>query len=426
MKTNGAKRCRVRRLLAIVRRHSSWMHPKPTAHTTMNTQASAPALAATAKNSLQPYLIEDLDTVMTPALVIYPEIVAANINAMIRLLGRDANRWRPHVKTAKLGFVMQLMAERGVTNVKCATTLELITAAASGATDLLVAYPMMGANARRVRELAATMPDKRISALVENREQIAAWAGSKVSLFIDLNGGMNRTGLEGDHREQVIKLAQAINAAGLVLRGLHYYDGHMSKYDELAARERAAHAGYDQLMQLIAAFEQVEIEIEEVVTSGTPAFPASLSYAPFNAAPFVHRTSPGTIVYGDVTSLSQLPADYGFRPAALVVTTVVSAPTTGRVTCDAGHKAVSADAGTPTCTVLGHPSLQPHKPSEEHLPIDVPTGAQAPKVGEHLYLLPRHVCPTVNNFDHALLVVDGRITGVERVTARGRELPIKL
>jgi D-serine deaminase-like pyridoxal phosphate-dependent protein len=36
--------------------------------------------------------------------------------------------------------------------------------------------------------------------------------------------------------------------------------------------------------------------------------------------------------------------------------------------------------------------------------------------------VPRHVCPTVNNFDHALIVAAGGIIGVERVTARGREV----
>ena len=47
-----------------------------------------------------------------------------------------------------------------------------------------------------------------------------------------------------------------------------------------------------------------------------------------------------------------------------------------------------------------------------------------PQVGEALYLLPRHVCPTVNNFDSALLVRDGQIAFVEKVTARGREAPL--
>jgi D-serine deaminase-like pyridoxal phosphate-dependent protein len=55
---------------------------------------------------------------------------------------------------------------------------------------------------------------------------------------------------------------------------------------------------------------------------------------------------------------------------------------------------------------------------------DVPTGAPLPAIGDHLYLVPRHVCPTVNNFDYAVLVSGGHLTGVERVTARGHEAPI--
>lgn len=387
---------------------------------------TATKLATTTFTSIEDYRIADIESVMTPALAIYPEIVDANIEATLRVLGGDANRWRPHVKTSKLGFIMRKMAERGVTNVKCATTLELQTAAEAGATDILVAYSMAGANARRVRELAAMMPDKRISALVENVEQIKSWVGGEISLFIDLNGGMDRTGLEQDHVAEVVNLARAIEEAGLVFRGLHYYDGHMSKYEDLATREVMAHQGYDQLMKLVGALNGAGIIVEEVITSGTPAFPCGISYKPFADAPFVHRASPGTVVYGDFTSAGQLPAEYGYRPAAVVVSSVVSHPTPNRVTCDAGHKAVSADAGVPTCVVLGHPDLQPNKPSEEHLPIDAPAGADKPAVGDYLYLVPRHVCPTVNNFDHALLVVDGKIVGVERVTARGREVPVMI
>ncbi|MCI0525073.1 MAG: alanine racemase [Acidobacteria bacterium] len=387
---------------------------------------TAPKQASATLARVEDYRIANIESVMTPALAIYPEIVAANIEATLRVMGGDANRWRPHVKTSKLGFVMRLMAERGVVNVKCATTLELRTAAEAGATNILVAYPMIGANARRVRELAEAMPDKRISALVENEGQARSWVGGAVSLFIDLNGGMDRTGLEQDRVAEVVKLAQAIEEAGLVFRGLHYYDGHMSKYEDLATREVMAHQGYDQLMQIVEALNSAGIVVEEVITAGTPAFPCTLSYKPFDDAPFVQRASPGTVVYGDFTSIGQLPAEYGYRPAAVVVSTVVSHPAPRRFTCDAGHKAVSADAGVPTCAVLGRPDLQPQGPSEEHLPIDAPQGADLPAVGDYLYLVPRHVCPTVNNFDHAMLVIDGTITGVERVTARGREAPMMI
>jgi hypothetical protein len=38
--------------------------------------------------------------------------------------------------------------------------------------------------------------------------------------------------------------------------------------------------------------------------------------------------------------------------------------------------------------------------------------------------LPRHVCPTVNNFDCALRVERAEIEAVEQVSARGREAPV--
>ena len=73
---------------------------------------------------------------------------------------------------------------------------------------------------------------------------------------------------------------------------------------------------------------------------------------------------------------------------------------------------------------LGHAELTPLPPSEEHLPFSVAAGAPGPQPGDILYLLPRHVCPTVNNFDCALLVRKGEIEAVEKVSARGREAPL--
>lgn len=385
----------------------------------MSSATIHPALASDAA-----YRIRDgADAILTPALALYPEIVDANIAATLRLLDGDADRWRPHVKTAKLAFAMRRLVEHGVRQCKCATTLELATACDAGFDDVLLAYGVVGPHARRAREIAAAHPGVRVSELVESPAQIKAWTGSRVGLFVDVNPGMNRTGLGQERAEDLVALARAIRDAGLDFRGLHYYDGHMAGVpaDE---REVAAHRGYDQLLRLVASLIDAGIPVPEVVTAGTPAFPASLSYAPFRGVPFAHRVSPGTVVYADLTCLAQLPQEYGYWPAALVVATVVSHPTPDRVTCDAGHKAVSADMGDPTCAVLGRPDLRPLHPSEEHLPLEVAPGAPATAIGDTLYLVPRHICPTVNNFDVALIVADGRIAGVARVTARGHEGPL--
>jgi D-serine deaminase-like pyridoxal phosphate-dependent protein len=354
----------------------------------------------------------------TPSLLIYTEMIEANISAALRMMNGNASRWRPHLKTAKLGYTMRRLVARGVKNAKCATTLELVAAIESGMEDVVIAFPLMGPNAARARKIAAAHPERRISTLVEGVDQLDEWRASAVGVFVDLNPGMDRTGMAEDHFEEVRGVIDQVQKAGLRFCGLHHYDGHIKNTDPSAAG--VAWEGYSRLVELIAYLKRSGIEVKEVITSGTPAMPHALNFAPFREREFVHRVSPGTIVYNDRSSLKELP-DYGFVPAALVLSTVVSRPLESRVTCDAGHKAVSADAGLPTCDVMGWPGLMGLKPSEEHLPIEVRSG-DTPSRGELLYLLPAHVCPTVNNFDKAVLVRGGKVEGVVPVTARGHEV----
>ena len=370
------------------------------------------------------YRVSGIEDVLTPALVMYPDVIASNIEQTLKLVSGDADRWRVHIKTAKAEHTLRMLLDRGIRNFKCATTLELLVACRSGAGDVLLAYPVMGANARRACEIALQFPEVRISVLAENEEQVRQWRASRVGIFVDVNPGMNRTGIEQSHIAKIVALVGAIAEAGLEFRGLHYYDGQYGGFEE-SERARETYRGYDRLLEIVSELERSGRSVPEVITSGTPTFPCSLSYPGFRGGGnFVHRVSPGTIVYCDATSLEQLPQEYGYRPAVLVLARVVSSPHSGIITCDAGHKAVSADAGVPTCVVVGHPELAPLSPSEEHLPIAVAEGAASPEVGEVLYLLPRHICPTVNNFDRALLVRNGNIESMENVSARGHEAPL--
>jgi D-serine deaminase-like pyridoxal phosphate-dependent protein len=358
----------------------------------------------------------DIDQIITPALLIYPAIVERNIEATLKMTGGDPNRWRPHLKTAKIPAIVRMLVAAGVKNVKCSTTLELLVACQEGAADVLLALSVTGANARRVLQIASNYRETRISVLVETVDQLNSWRGEEVGIFLDINSGMNRTGVSQDRTDTIVALAKL---AGRQFRGLHYYDGHMAGVPA-AERETKVHEGYRWLLGVAETLKNAGLPAQEIITSGTPAGPYAVSFPGFQHASFVHRISPGTVVYNDMTSLEQL-AGFGYAAAALVLSSVVSQPTATTITCDAGHKSVSADAGVPTCTVLGYEKFTPLKPSEEHLPIDCGSAEARPAIGSRLYLLPRHVCPTVNNFDQAIFIRDGRITGLEAVAARGHE-----
>ncbi len=144
---------------------------------------------------IEDYLIENVSEVLTPALAIYAEILDRNIAVTLDLVG-SADRWRPHVKTAKLAYVMRKLIDSGVMNFKCSTTLELRVACESGAADVVLAYPAVGATLRRARAIADEFSETEIAALVENSEQIDEWKASRVGLFINVNPG------HGSHRHR--------------------------------------------------------------------------------------------------------------------------------------------------------------------------------------------------------------------------------
>jgi D-serine deaminase-like pyridoxal phosphate-dependent protein len=365
---------------------------------------------------------ELVERALSPALVVHMDVVRANVARIVALCGSDPDRWRPHVKSAKIPEVQRELARAGVRQFKCATTreaavlLEALAAEGLERPDLLVAYPLVGPALAHVGLLAARHPGARLAVLCETPEAVRE-VPPGVDVFVDVNPGMDRTGAP---LEELARIAATARAAGARLRGLHFYDGHLHQPDRIE-RTLAVHAGYDRLLELVDTLRRDGARVEEVVTAGTPALVDALAYQGFAAVEGLrHRVSPGTVVFHDVRSQEQSP-ELGLRPAALVLARVVSHPAPDLATCDAGSKSIAAEAGDPCAVVLGRPGLEAQAPSEEHLPLRGEPG-QLPPRGAVLQLVPRHVCPTVNLAEQAALVEGGRLRGVVEVRARAHEL----
>ncbi|MFT5050141.1 MAG: D-serine deaminase-like pyridoxal phosphate-dependent protein [Chlamydiales bacterium] len=358
---------------------------------------------------------------LTPALVIDLDRVRANLAWMKASMGGDLGRWRPHVKTTKIPAIFAEIAAAGVRHFKAATTRETSELLASlraqrvESPDVCLAYPLRGAALTRLGQLATAYPQARISVLVED-EQALAQVPEQVGVFIDVNPGMNRTGIPSDDRDRMARLAEV---SGQRLRGLHFYDGHLHSGTE-AQRRRRAWVGYDLLLELLAHLGLADRSLE-IITSGTPTFLHALAYPGFDGLGSTqHRISPGTVVYHDLRSHEENPG-LDLTPAALVVAQIISHPTGKLATCDAGSKSIAAEAGDPCAAVLGRPEWVPQTPSEEHLPLRIEHGA-LPARGTLVQLIPRHVCPTVNLAEEAVLIEAGQVREVVPVSARAHEL----
>jgi D-serine deaminase-like pyridoxal phosphate-dependent protein len=146
------------------------------------------------------YDIVNVNEADTPFLAVYPNIVKENISKLISLF-KSTDQIRPHVKTHKCPQVVGLLLQAGITKFKCATIGEAEMLALAGARDVLMAYQPVGPKIDRFMRLIAAFPNCSFSCLVDNElsaRQIsnkAAKFNAIANLWIDLNVGMNRTGI---------------------------------------------------------------------------------------------------------------------------------------------------------------------------------------------------------------------------------------
>lgn len=365
------------------------------------------------------YRIHDIDELDTPALVVFPERIKENIRYALQQVG-DADRLRPHIKTHKSAAVTLLLLEAGIRHFKCATIAEAELLGSCGAPDVLLAYQPLGPKLTRFIKLIHQFPATRFSCLADSHESLAELsarffaAALTVPVYIDLNIGMNRTGIvPGPQAEALYKTLFTVD--GITAAGFHAYDGHI-RTSNLEERTRICDQGFAPVEEMVIRLRQQQYAVTQVVAGGSPSFP-------IHARREGVQCSPGTFVYWD-SGYSQLFPDLAFLPAAVLVTRIVSLPLAGHICTDLGHKSVGAENPIDRrVRFLNATDLTPVGQSEEHLVLE--TGdSQGYKTGDVLYALPHHICPTVALYESVIPIVNGRTSAEWRTTARDRKITI--
>jgi D-threonine aldolase len=369
-------------------------------------------------NIVTPFAITNTEAVDSPALLIHPDVVQQNIQAALALVG-DPARLRPHVKTHKMPAVTKLLLAAGIRQFKCATIAEAEMLAQAEAPDVLLAYPVVGPKAARLYELIRRYPATRFSCLTDHpetaRQLSDLFADQPLSVYIDLNVGMGRTGISP---ERTPALADALaQLPGLKLVGIHAYDGHIRATD-LTERTQLADATYALAGGVRRQLEARLGTLLNLVMGGSPPFTLHAGRVAER-----YQCSPGTFVFWDAGYATQFP-DSPFRVAAVLLTRVISVIDSQTLTLDLGHKSVAAESPLARRVVFpDHPEAEPIGQSEEHLVVRVPDATRHVP-GEVWYGIPVHICPTVALYDRVRVVEQQRVTGHWAVTARDRQLSI--
>jgi D-serine deaminase-like pyridoxal phosphate-dependent protein len=368
------------------------------------------------------YALSDTDSILSPSLIFFPELIRRNIARVIEMAGAP-DRLRPHVKTHKTREIARMLLEAGVNKHKCATIAEAEMLASTGAPDVMIAYPLVGPNLGRLAELIRKYPQTRFSTLIDHPvparalSEALAWDGLKVEFILDLDVGQHRTGVPVSEGFSLYQFAASL--PGLIPGGFQVYDGHNNQPDR-AAREAGVREFLAPVLELRKTCEANGLPVPRIVAGGTPSFPV---HAALIDVPGI-ECSPGTFVLHDAGYGPKYADLSGITPAAVLITRVISRPTADRVTLDLGNKAVAADPLLEKrVTLLDFPEYETVGHNEEHLIVKT-AGAGKYEPGDVVYALPGHICPTVALHKEALIAADGKVVGRWTVASRDRVLTI--
>jgi len=355
----------------------------------------------------------------TPCLVVDEGIMRRNIEEMAAFADGLGVALRPHMKTHKTPQVARLQIEAGAVGATCAKIGEAeALVEGGGVTDVLLAYPTVGEP--KIRRLLALMDRAQVAVALDGREAAEALsramvaAGKVLKVYVEVNTGQDRAGARAGEEATALAIDLA-RLPGLRVVGVMTHEGQANAAAPEAIAATALAAGRA-LVETAAAIRDFGIDVLHVSVGSTPATP----YTP--TVPGVTEMRPGTYVFNDNTAFrhGRMGPE---RCAARIVATVVSRPAPERAVLDAGSKTLAMDR-SPSHPghgyVVGHPTVEIARLSEEHGVVVLPPDEPGFGVGDRVEIIPNHICPSVNLMDEIHVVREGRVVETWAVTARGK------
>ncbi len=364
----------------------------------------------------QPVSIDDLPT---PALVIDLDVFDRNLLKMQQHVERSGMGLRCHTKMHKSPIIAKRQIELGAIGVCCAKVSEAEIMAAAGIQDILITSPVVTPDKlKRVVELANQVSNLMIVVDHEaGARHLNELAGTnKISVLVDLDPGMGRTGIEpGDPAIQLIETilqeCKALNFRGLQMyigncMHIHGFEARREKYKSLLAK------GIDTRQQLLDKGYAVEI----FTGGGTGTYdiePELGALTDIQAGSYAFMD----VEYRDIGGkASEVFND--FESSLFVLTTAISQPKTRLITMDAGIKSLATD--TAYVEFRNLEGVKYHFGGDEHGIVQLDNPSRTVQLGDKFELLPPHCDPTVNLYDYYFPHRNGLITEVWPISARGK------
>jgi D-serine deaminase-like pyridoxal phosphate-dependent protein len=356
----------------------------------------------------------------TPALCVDLDKMEKNIAAMQASLKKFGLPSRPHSKTHKCAAIAKYQLSTGSIGICCAKLSEAEAMVANGVDKILMTTSNPSKNKiRRAMALRKAHPNF-IQAVDEEQNARALSAAAKeagvvADVVIDVAVG-TRSGIPADG---ALALAQLVDKLpNLKLRGMLSYDGGVQHAKGFAARKERALKTIEPNAAAFEAMKKSGLNTEIFSGGGTG------TYNIMHLVPGFTDLQVGSYLFMDMQYLaigSESGSDVytDFAPSLTVLTTVLNNRFPGRLTTDAGAKALTLN--TPTAGVIGEPGMEYNAGSDEFggIRFSSPPSKEY-KIGDLLEVIVPHCDPVVNEYDQMYGIRKDKVEVVWEVTGRGK------
>ena len=375
-----------------------------------------------------------VNAIDTPALVVDLDRMERNLRTMAAFAAQHQVMLRPHAKMHKSAELAKLQMAAGAVGVCVQKTSEAEALVAGGIHNIfisneVIAQPKLARVAALTRTLVPlggkmaicvdSIEGIRRLAICMNEGRLSSGIPSSIDVFIEINVGHNRCGVEPGLPAVALALEIRKHPA-LNFAGLQAYHGKAQHMRSASERQGAILSAIKAVRHTRELIEEEGIKVGLVTGAGTGT-------APLEAASQLYgELQAGSYLFMDADYAANEPAigQPRFKHALFVKTQVISVHT-HHVVCDAGHKSHAIDSGLPKVHAFSSRSeLEYSNGGDEHGILKPAAGStRLPGLGSMLWLIPGHCDPTVNLHNVMIGVRGGLLKGVvERiinVDARG-------
>jgi D-serine deaminase-like pyridoxal phosphate-dependent protein len=358
----------------------------------------------------------DLDT---PALIVDLDKLERNIAKMQRVCTANKIGVRPHAKTHKCAAIAKLQLAAGAIGICTAKLSEAEALFAAGVDKILMTTSNLPpAKIRRAMALKKRYPGF-IQAVdwdqnARDLQEAARAAGVVADVVIDVAVG-TRSGIPPG--EDAINLARLVDQQpNLKLRGMLAYDGGAQHVHTFAERKARALKNIEEHARTFEKMKAGGLNTEIFSGGGTG------TYNIYHEVPGFTDVQVGSYVFMDmqyivIGNADGQPVYDDFEPSLTVLATVVNNRFPGRLTTDAGAKALTINV--PRAGVIGEPGMDYNAGSDEFGSITFKEARKAWKMGDKMELIVPHCDPAVNLYDYLYGIRNDRVEKVWEITARG-------